>query len=272
VSEGLDTPAAPDGRAPTPPFLRGARAAMTFLTRIPVGGFPYCEADFRWASAWFPLVGLLLGAAQAVVFTATSRAGSFAAAALTVGFGMLLTGAFHEDGLADTADALGGAYERERLFEILKDSRVGSFGAGALAVVLVLRIALLARLGVAAPLALVLTQSLSRTPPIWMMVALPYVTSDAAAKSRLVTRAGAAQALVATAWPALAIAVAVAQRWLSLPEAAAMLACIAAVALLCAQRFHARAGGITGDFLGATQQVGECAALLALALTRGEGP
>jgi adenosylcobinamide-GDP ribazoletransferase len=270
VSDELDSPAARDPRAPTPPFFRGARAAMTFLTRVPVGGFPYSEADFRWSSAWFPFVGLLLGAAQAVVFFAASRAGSFVAAALTVGVSMLLTGAFHEDGLADTADALGGAYERKRLFEILKDSRVGSFGAGALTVVLVLRIAVLARLGAAAPLALVLTQSLSRTPPIWMMVAMPYVTADDAAKSRLVARAGAEQALVATAWPALAIAVAIAQRWLTLPEAAAMLAGVTVVALLGAQRFHARAGGITGDFLGATQQVCECAALLALALMRGE--
>ncbi len=272
MSEGPDTPVAPGWRATTPPFLRGARAAMTFLTRVPVGGFPYSEADFRWASAWFPFVGLLLGAAQAGVFHVVLRAGALAAAALTVGVSMLLTGAFHEDGLADTADALGGAYERKRLFEILKDSRVGSFGAGALAVVLVLRIALLARLGAAAPLALVLTQSLSRTPPIWMMVAMPYVTADAAAKSRLVARAGAAQALVATAWPTLAIAVAVTQRWLSINEAAAMLAGTAAVTLICAQRFHARAGGITGDFLGATQQVCECAALLALALMRGDGP
>ena len=129
---------------------------------------------------------------------------------------------------------------------------------------------MLARLGAAAPLALVLTQSLSRTPPIWIMVAMPYVTADDASKSRLVARAVVAQALVATAWPALAIAVAVAQRWLSLPEATAMLVGVAAVALLGAQRFHARAGGITGDFLGATQQVGECAALLVLALMRGE--
>lgn len=99
-----------------------------------------------------------------------------------------------------------------------------------------------------------------------------YARALAAAKSRLVARAGAAQALVATAWPALAIAVAVTQRWLSINEAAAMLAGTAAVTLICAQRFHARAGGITGDFLGATQQVCECAALLALALMRGDGP
>lgn len=259
-------------RATAPPFLRGARAAMTFLTRVPVGGFPHAAADLRWASAWFPFVGLLLGAAQAVVFQAASRAGFFAAAALTVALGMLLTGAFHEDGLADTADALGGAYDRKRLFEILKDSRVGSFGAAALAVVLVLRIALLARLGQGAALAIVLTQCLSRLPPVWLMVAMPYVTADEAAKSRLVTRAGAAQALVATSWPALAITAAVVKGGITSPEAAAALAGTAAIAVVCAQRFRARAGGITGDFLGATQQLCECAALLGLAMVRGGAP
>lgn len=272
MSDGIEIGEAPAPGRATPPVLRGARAAMTFLTRVPVGGFPYVEADWRWASAWFPFVGLLLGAAQALVFLAASRAGSFAAAALTVGIGMLLTGGFHEDGLADTADALGGAYERKRLFEILKDSRVGSFGAAALVAVLALRIALLARLGAAAPLALVLTQSLSRTPPIWLMVVMPYVTEDAAAKSRLITRAGAAQGLLATVWPAAAMACAAAMGGITPLEAVVMTGGAAALAILCGLRFHARAGGITGDFLGATQQVCECAALLGLAIVRGEGP
>jgi adenosylcobinamide-GDP ribazoletransferase len=135
--------------------------------------------------------------------------------------------------------------------------------------VLVLRIALLARLGEGAPLAIVITQSISRLPPVWLMVVMPYVTADAAAKSRLVARAGVPQALVATAWPALALAAMLAQGWLSWVECAAMLAGSLVTALVAAQRFHARAGGITGDFLGATQQVCECAALLGIAIARG---
>jgi adenosylcobinamide-GDP ribazoletransferase len=176
----------------------------------------------------------------------------------------LLTGAFHEDGLADTADALGGAYDRDRLFAILKDSRIGSFGAAALVMSLVLRVCLLARLGPAAPLALVMVGAASRVPPVWLMAALPYVTTGDA-RSRPLTRGGAAQAVMATALAAgLLGAVHTA---LSPVAVLAMVAVSLAAVLLCGWRFHARAGGITGDFLGATQQVSEAGLLLALILT-----
>lgn len=252
-----------------PPILRGARAAATFLTRVPVGGFPYSDADWRWSSAWFPFVGAGLGAAQAAAWLLVERGGALVAATVVVALGLLLTGAFHEDGLADTADALGGAMDRARMFEILKDSRIGAFGAAALVVVLVLRIALLARLDAAAPIALVLTQCLSRAPALWLMLALPYVTSDAASRSRHVARARLPQVLLGSLWSLLALALACGAGALSAAEAAAMLAGVAAVTALCGHRFRARAGGVTGDFLGAAQQLADCAALLALALARG---
>jgi adenosylcobinamide-GDP ribazoletransferase len=255
-----------------PPILRGARAAATFLTRVPVGGFPYSDEDWRWSSGWFPFVGASLGVAQAAVWLLVDRGGALVAATVTVAASLLLTGAFHEDGLADTADALGGAFDRPRLFEILKDSRIGAFGAAALCVVLVLRIALLARLDAAAPVALVLTQCLSRAPALWLMLALPYVTNDAASRSRLVTRAALPQALLASLWPALSLASAHHLGALSAPEAAAMLAGVAAASVLCGLRFHARAGGVTGDFLGAAQQLADCAGLLALVLMRSAPP
>src|SRR5262249_14945628 len=155
-------------------------------------------------------VGLLLGAIAALVFHSALRAGSLVAAALTVGIGMLISGALHEDGLADTADALGGAYDREKLFEILKDSRVGSFGAAALVVVVGLRVALLARLGGGAMLGLLITQSLSRLPLLWMMLTMDHVSSDVMTKSRPLMQVGLPQAVVATVWPAGAIVGAVA--------------------------------------------------------------
>jgi adenosylcobinamide-GDP ribazoletransferase len=101
------------------------------------------------------------------------------ASVATVAALALVTGAFHEDGLADTADALGGAFDREKLFAILKDSRIGSFGATALILVLLLRIAALAKLGPMAAGGLLLGQTLSRTTPVWMMAALPYATPAA---------------------------------------------------------------------------------------------
>ncbi len=183
---------------------------------------------------------------------------------------MLLTGAFHEDGLADTADALGGASDRERLFAILRDSRIGSFGAAALCMALLLRVALLAALAGLAPLALLLTQALARLPPVWMMALLPSV-SPGGGKTGAVARAGGPQVAVASGWIALLFGAAAALGLLDWRLLAGLPAVAGATAAACALRFMRRAGGLTGDFLGATEQVVECALLLTLALWRGEG-
>ena len=164
--------------------LRGARAAVVFLTRLPVGGFPYTEAEWRWSSAWLPAVGALVGAASAGVWLLLEPAGAAVAAAFAVTASVLLTGGFHEDGLADTADALGGGADPETVLRILKDPRVGSFGALALVVSVLLRVALLASLARAAPVALVVAHTLARVGPVWLMVTLAYVTGEGA-KSRL---------------------------------------------------------------------------------------
>ncbi|MEM9071152.1 MAG: adenosylcobinamide-GDP ribazoletransferase [Myxococcota bacterium] len=239
-------------------LLRGIRAAVVFLTRVPVGGFPYTTEEWRWATAHFPLVGALVGAASAVVWMLAAPAGSTAQAILALAASMMLTGGFHEDGLADTADALGGAYTRERVLDILKDSRIGVFGALALLVSVVLRVALLVQLGEGAPLALVLSHGVARTPPIWLMRALPYVTRDAAAKSRLLTRAGTPQLVVASLWCGLLLLLVPASAW-------TIVMVLAVATVICGWRFRARTGGITGDFLGAMEQIGEVLVLLVLA-------
>lgn len=251
-----------------PPAINGARAAFVFLTRLPVGGFPYSKDDWRWASGHFPLVGAVLGALLALVWWCTSGIGALAQAALCVIVSLFLTGAFHEDGLADTADALGGVVSRERVFAILKDSRIGSFGAAALCMALVLRVALLAQLSAIAPAALVISQCVARVPPVWLMRALPYVSDPALAKNKNVARAGTPQAAVASLWAVLVVAGCVLSGGLAPASVAALAPAAVLVALACGYRFHARVGGITGDFLGATQQVGECCILLALALVQ----
>src|SRR5208283_2545891 len=159
-------------RAMTSP-LRALRAAFIFLTRVPVGGFPFEPAEWRWAASWFPFVGAAVGAATAGVFVALRGMGSLAAALLAIGASLLLTGAFHEDGLADTSDALGGATDRAKIFLILKDSRVGSFGASALILSLAGRAALLAQLHAHPLQALVLTGSIARAAAVWQMATLP---------------------------------------------------------------------------------------------------
>ncbi len=254
--------------------LRGARAAFVFLTRLPVGGFPYSPAEWRWASGWFPLAGVVLGTLCAAVWALTVPLGPWVAAISALVASVLLTGALHEDGLADTADALGGARDREKIFVILKDPRVGAFGALALVLSVAFRLVLLARLGSvapwAAPAALILAHTLARLGPVWLMAALPYV-SGPGAKSRALAGAGIGQLALATT---MGIGAAAAVVW-GMGEAlgpAALPSALGALALattLCGWRFRARAGGVTGDFLGAAEQLGEIAVLLALVAAAG---
>ncbi|HYX89996.1 MAG TPA: adenosylcobinamide-GDP ribazoletransferase, partial [Myxococcaceae bacterium] len=184
--------------------------------------------------------------------------------------GLLLTGALHEDGLADTADALGGAHTREKLHQILKDSRIGTFGAAALGISLLLRASLLVQLGPDAESALIVTQCLSRLAPVWLMSALPYVSS--ASKSRSVVNGSVPQALFGSLWGIGVLFPLVARGVISPDGAAWLIVSCAGGAILCGWRFARRAGGITGDFLGATQQVTETIGLVAMVAAGSREP
>lgn len=247
-----------------PAPVRGVRAAFVFLTRVPVGGFPYVDRDWTWAAAHAPLVGLVVGATVGIIDRVLLPVGALPAALLALGASLLLTGAFHEDGLADTSDALGGAYDPARVLAILKDSRIGSFGGAALVISLGARAALIAELGTRAPWALAIVGCSARVAPIWLMAVLPYVTSVDGAKSRDVARGGAPQAIVATVWGALALAGAVSLGTITVSRAAALSLTIAVVAGLTGWRYWRRIGGVTGDFMGATEQLAEIAALATL--------
>ena len=248
-------------------FLRSIRAAMIFLTRIPVGGFPYSRKEWAWSSAHFPLVGALLGAATGLVFAVARPVGALAAGVLAMGASMLLTGGFHEDGLADTSDALGGAFDRDKLRAILKDSRVGTYGAAALCVSIGGRAALAAALAdrsvVAIVAAFAIIGSTARLGPVWQMVVLPYAT-DQGAKSRDVTRAGRTQALVATSWAFAGCTIAVIMGPFTWTRLLAMVAAQVVVTIVTGYRYLVRLGGIAGDFLGATEQLCELAGLAVL--------
>jgi adenosylcobinamide-GDP ribazoletransferase len=248
--------------------LRATRAAFAFLTRVPLGGFPYEPAEWRWAPAYFPVVGAALGGVGGFVFEALRPLGATGAAYLALGASLLLTGAFHEDGLADTSDALGGAYDRAKLFAILKDSRIGAFGACAVVVSIAGRAALLARIDARALWALVLVGAVARAAPVWQIAALEYATPEGS-KSSDVMRAGALQAAVGSVWPLLfGVALVVFHRVEAWRVAGVLLAA-AGVGIVTAWRYKARAGGVTGDFLGATEQLCELAGLAVMAWSTG---
>lgn len=246
--------------------VRAMRAAMVSLTRLPIGGFPYSGAELRWASAYFPLVGMIVGTAMALTYRVSLPASATVAAFLAIAVGVLLTGAYHEDGLADTADALGGAgTDRQRIFEILKDSRIGSFGALALFLSIGIRAAALSALGTNAPIALLLTQCLSRVSPVWIGAALPYVTPVPVARSGAIASAAPPQVAVASLWGLLAVASAGLGGALGLKAALALVAVVVTCTVTASLFFWQRARGSTGDFLGAAQQITECGLLLTLA-------
>ena len=248
-----------------PASIRGIRAAFVFMTRLPVGGFAYSEDEFRWAPAHFPLVGLVVGSMAGAVSIAARPLGPFLASTLSTAVLLLVTGALHEDGLADSADALGGGHERARILEILKDSRIGTYGACALVLVLLLRIGCLAELlrvhALSAPYVLVLAECLSRCGPVCLMAALPYISAEKA-KSVAVTRSvRAPQVGCALIWTALALFAAAALDRSWVPVALLAAATLLTTAGL-GRWFARRAGGYTGDFLGATQQILDVVLLL----------
>jgi len=245
--------------------VRATRAAFVFFTRLPVGGFPYREEDWKWAAAHAPLVGLVVGGALGLLERALLPLGALPAAVLVIAISLLITGAFHEDGFADTSDALGGGYNVERVHAILKDSRIGSFGGAALVVSIAGRAALLAQLGTAVEFAFPLFYCAARVGPVWLLASMNYVTVEPAAKSRHLSQAGLSQAVVASAWLAL-ISIALVCADLFSAERIGLLITLLALLTACTGwRYWVRARGITGDFLGATEQLCELAALAVLA-------
>ena len=247
-----------------PAWLHALRASFTFLTRIPVGGFPYPPKTWEWISIWFPLVGALLGALQALIWMGLDGHSDPTRAIVVVIVGLIVTGGFHEDGLSDSVDALGGAYDRDNVMRILKDSRIGAFGALALIVALMLKVSLLVDLGVLAPVGLVLGQSLSRALPVIQLGVQPYARrDDPQSKSRDVARSGRVQALIAAVWVA-AIAWGASTWGVPMDALVGSLGAMLAVGVVLGVYFQRRAGGMTGDFMGALQQVSELGILMAL--------
>lgn len=232
--------------------LRLFLTAVQFLTRLPVPALKDFAPEWITASArYYPLVGQIVGALSAVAFALAARSwGGAVPAVLAVAVGILLTGAFHEDGLADTVDGLGGGRDKAQRLTIMKDSRIGCYGALALLLVLALKIATLAQ--VANVMILIAGHGAARAAAVVAMAALPYAGDPEAAKYKPVPRgvgAGSvAVALAFAAWPFVAF---------PLPQVIPALACGAVLSLVMALWARRRIGGVTGDVLGAIEQMFE---------------
>jgi adenosylcobinamide-GDP ribazoletransferase len=238
--------------------MRSLLAAFRFLTRIPLPGRPTEADELQGAVVWFPLVGACVGAVTAGAFLLGCRIWPpTVAAALAVAAGLLLTGGFHEDGLSDAVDGLGGGFTREKVLAIMKDSRIGAYGSMALVCALLLRWALLVALGGRALLAFPLAMALGRWSIVHVLALLPPIAEGLAKE---VHRKGTLGLWVGST--ILAVGLGVAAVHLGLPRVPwAFLAALGA-SLLWAWRLKVRLGGHSGDCLGATAMLGEAAALL----------
>jgi adenosylcobinamide-GDP ribazoletransferase len=266
---GAGGTSAPGGARAWPPGVRGIRAAFVFFSRIRVGGFPYQPRDWHWAPAHLPLVGAAVGSVSAGVFAlaASVELPPLVTAALVLGVSVGLTGALHEDGLADSADGLGGGTTRERTLEIMKDSRIGTYGALALLLSTLVRAGAIAALDPGAWFAVIQVHVWARVGPVWLLCVEPYVNDRTDAKSQGFFETRAVHVLTALGWGALAATLALVLGGLAWPSVLAMaLAPLIGTSFL-RRLFRRRVGGVTGDLLGAAEQLGEVAAWVALGAT-----
>jgi adenosylcobinamide-GDP ribazoletransferase len=230
-------------------------AAIAFLTRAPVGGLAFDAAGVGGSSGWFPLVGALLGALYALAAAALkSHLPLGVVAVVLVLLDALATGALHFDGLADTADGLGGGKDRADVLRIMRDHAIGSYGGLALVIAVIFKViaydALLRQSNWI--LALILTPALGRWSILLLTAALPYARPGPS-----VIESMGKPALV---WGTLSMAVMLvaatsARGWIAAGVVVVVAACFGSY---CRRRI----GGITGDTLGASVQLCESAALL----------
>ena len=232
--------------------------ALSFFTRIPVpNSLDYSSQLLNKANRYFSLVGLLLGGGLALsYFILNFFLPISVAVLLMMSLSLLLTGAFHEDGLADMADGIGGAFTVEKRLIIMKDSRIGTYGSVALILVLLLKFSLLVEIAQLSSLnlivALVLASALSRAVAGSLISSLAYVSDEQSSKSKpLACYQSRREKLVLLTIGALPL--------LLLPVNASLIliASLVTFQLFFARWLKAKLGGFTGDCLGAAQQISE---------------
>lgn len=241
--------------------------AVGFFTRLPVPGWVgHSAAALSQCARYFPAVGLLVGGIGALVYwLALHLWPQPVAVLLSMAATLYATGAFHEDGLSDTADGLGGGWDKARILAIMKDSRVGSYGVVALVLALLGKFALLSGIDAAlVPAALLAGHAVSRLCATLILATLDYARDDESSKARPATaRPSAASLLVAACFALLPLA------FLPLLNALAGVVLAALATAWLAVKFRRWLGGYTGDCLGAVQQVAELAFYLGLMANLG---
>lgn len=241
-------------------------AALRFFTRLPTPAWVgHSQDQLNHAARYFPLVGILVGLiAAAVTLVAALVLPVSVALVLGMATSILATGAFHEDGFADTCDGFGGGWDKAQVLTIMKDSRVGSYATIGVALLLLAKWNVLFEIAARFDmtmlgLTLIAAHAVSRLAATSLIFTLDYVREDATAKGKPLAVRMAPHELAIAAFTGLAPCV--------LLPASNLLVALLAVALctwLAARYFIRRIGGYTGDCLGATQQITELAFYLGL--------
>lgn len=234
--------------------------ALGFFTRIPIPhNIAFSQENLNRCNRYLPVIGLIIGGIGAIVFYGASLLFPHSVAVLlSMGATILATGAFHEDGFADVCDAFGGGWTKEKILVIMKDSRLGAYGAIGILLLLLIKFQILNSLSKHhVILGLITVHMLSRSMAAWTMFSLEYVREDETSKSKPITKALQTKDLTAALlfgllplllfWDpfiVLIILPAFGSKW------------------LLERYFYKWIGGYTGDCLGTIQQVTEIACYL----------
>ena len=240
--------------------------ALGFFTRIPVPSFAdFQEVELNHSVKYFPLIGIIIGCLGALSFYLASLIlPQTIAVLISMATTVYATGAFHEDGLADSADGMGGGWQREQVLAIMQDSRLGTYGAVALFFALMAKFQLLIATHThMVLLGLICGHALSRLCAVWLMAALPYVKSSGKSKP-LATEISRADCWLANLFGLLPLLVLLwliqtrIQNWqITLAYVCWLAGLIGAGWFWWLSLLKRKLGGYTGDTLGAMQQISE---------------
>lgn len=231
--------------------------AIRFFTRLPVPDrIPHSDDLLNHATRYFPAVGILVGLISAVTFNLSILIlPQSLSVLLAMTASIYLTGAFHEDGLTDMTDGLGGGWERHRILDIMKDSRVGSYGVIAIVMVLFIKFACLDETNPTwVPALLIIGHAFSRYCSVLIMACMHYVRDDLLSKAKpLATKISKNSLIVASFFGLVPL--------LWLPFDALVLGIVVSLIVTAwlGLKLQKWLGGYTGDCLGATQQLSEVA-------------
>lgn len=240
--------------------------ALGFFTRIPVPSFAdFKDSEMNSAAKYFPLIGVIVGLIGAGVFVLSGHVfPNTIAILLSMAATVCLTGAFHEDGLADSADGLGGGWDKERILTIMQDSRLGTYGAVALFTVLFAKFQLLTELPQSfIAYALVIAHALSRLCAVYTMATLNYVKTSGKAKP-LASKLTVMDVLIASVFgllPLILLQCYFSPLEIEARHIIALFTCVFVPVIAAGMWWRIKnkrwLGGYTGDCLGAAQQITE---------------